>query len=114
MQNRQMILLSCSDDEGTSCSLFELHSFSKNIARIAKAALHNLPGKSSLNLYMGIEKIYIYIYFPILQMRGLGHSMTIVTPPHPGHRTPGRKGETSLHDNDYDGSDEGSGGESEL
>ena len=50
MQNRLMILLSCSDDEGTSCSLFELHSFSKNIARIAKAALHKLPGKSSLNV----------------------------------------------------------------
>ena len=24
--------------------------------------------------------------------------MSTVTPPHPGHRTPGRKGETSLHD----------------
>ena len=38
--------------------------------------------------------------------------MIIVTLPHPGHRTPGRKGETSLHD-DYGGGggdDDGGGG----
>ena len=47
---------------GTSLSTSSFLCVSKNIARIAKAALHNLAGKSSLNLYMGIEKIYIYIF----------------------------------------------------
>ena len=40
--------------------------------------------------------------------------MTIVNPPHPGHKTPGRKGETSLHDDDGGGGGGGGGGESEL
>ena len=49
---------------GTSLSTSSFLCVSKNIARIAKAALHNLPGKSSLNLYMGIEKkIYIFLSY---------------------------------------------------
>ena len=44
-------------------------------------------------------------------MRGLGHFMTIVTHPHPGHKTLGRKGETSLHDHDGCG---GGGGDDEF
>ena len=50
---------------GTSLSTSSSQCVSKNIARIAKAALHNLPGNSGLNDYIGIEEKKI----PILQIR---------------------------------------------